>query len=111
MEPAIRPTVPTEFEYRSATLEVPIQVARHALLQATGAALFAPSVIAHELRSGTLTTLDVTDLPELYCESAVVVYGSAAHLSAVARALLEAIAEQADDLCIRSVLPGRLASA
>jgi DNA-binding transcriptional LysR family regulator len=75
-------------------LEVPIQVARHTLLQHRGAALFAPSVIAHEIAAGTLVTLPVSDLPPIFCESALVAR-KASDLPAADRAFVEAVQAEA----------------
>ncbi len=87
-----------------ATLEVPIQVARHTLLQGTGAALFAPSIVAHELEAGTLVRIPVTDLPELHCESALVTRRGGAELSPASQCFVEALSVAAGDLCRRSML-------
>jgi LysR family transcriptional regulator, low CO2-responsive transcriptional regulator len=81
-------------------LEVPIQVARHTLLQHRGAALFAPSVIAHEIAAGTLVVLPVRDLPPIFCESALVVHQTAGDLPAPARAFVEVLRAEAGDLCV-----------
>jgi LysR family transcriptional regulator, low CO2-responsive transcriptional regulator len=80
-------------------LEVPIQVARHTLLQDRGAALFAPSVIAHEIAAGTLVTLPVGDLPPIFCESALVAR-HACDLPAADRAFVEAMRAEAGSLLI-----------
>jgi DNA-binding transcriptional LysR family regulator len=80
-------------------LEVPIQVARHTLLQHRGAALFAPSVIAHEIAAGTLVTLAVSDLPPIFCESAVVAR-QAGDLSAADRAFVEVLRAEAASLLV-----------
>lgn len=82
-------------------LEVPIQIARHTLLQGCGAALFAPSVIAHELAAGSLVALQVPDLPPIFCESALAVHQAAqADLPAPARAFVEVLRAEAGDLCV-----------
>lgn len=80
-------------------LEVPIQVARHALLQHRGAALFAPSVIAHEIAAGTLVTLPVRDLPPIFCESALVAR-QACDLPAADRAFVEVLRAEAGSLLV-----------
>lgn len=82
------------------TLEVPIQVARHTLLQGRGAALLAPSVIAHELAAGSLVTLDVADLPTVPCESALVVHESNGDLPPMTRAFIDAVQTEAGPLCV-----------
>jgi LysR family transcriptional regulator, low CO2-responsive transcriptional regulator len=80
-------------------LEVPIQVARHTLLQHCGAALFAPSVIAHEIAAGTLVTLPVRDLPPIFCESALLAH-KASDLPAPDRAFVEAVRAEAGSLLV-----------
>ena len=81
-------------------LEVPIQVARCTLLQHRGAALFAPSVIAHEIAAGTLVTLPVRDLPPIFCESALVAH-QADDLPAADRAFVEAVRTETGSLLVR----------
>jgi len=83
------------------TLECPVQVARHTLLQGRGAALFAPSVVAHELASGALVALDVGDLPDLRTESALVTHASAGALSPLERELVASLARTSADLLVR----------
>lgn len=82
-------------------LEVPIQVARHTLLQGRGAALFAPSVIAHEIAAGSLVALPVRDLPPIFCESALAAHQTAeADLPPPARSFVEVLRSEAGDLCL-----------
>ena len=82
-------------------LEVPIQVARHTLLQGRGAALFAPSVIAHEIAVGSLVALPVRDLPPIYCESALAVHQAVeADLPPPARAFVDVLRAEAGELCV-----------
>lgn len=80
-------------------LEVPIHVARHTLLQHHGAALFAPSVIFHEIAAGTLVTLPIRDLPPIFCESALVA-SRACDLPAADRAFVEALRAEAGSLLV-----------
>jgi DNA-binding transcriptional LysR family regulator len=84
-------------------VEIPIPAARHALLRGEGVALFAPSVIAHELETGALVRLDVTDLPEVATESALAVHRDRAELSSVARAFVDVVRVQAGPLVFRSL--------
>jgi DNA-binding transcriptional LysR family regulator len=81
-------------------LEVPIQVARQALLQGRGAALFAPSVIAHEIAAGTLVALPVRDLLPIYCESALVADRASGDLPAPALSFVGAVRAEAGSLLV-----------
>ena len=80
---------------------MPIQVARHTLLQHRGAALFAPTVIAHEIAAGTLVKLQVQDLPPIFCESALVAHEAAGNLPAADRAFIEAVRAEAGSLLVQ----------
>jgi hypothetical protein len=81
-------------------LELPIQVARHTLLQGHAAAFFAPSVVAHQIAAGTLVPLQVINLPAILCESALVVHETADTLPPPARAFVDRVrAKQATCAC------------
>jgi hypothetical protein len=81
-------------------LAVPIQVARHTLLQGHAAAFFAPSVVAHQIAAGTLVPLQVINLPAILCESALVVHETADTLPPPARAFVDRVrAKQATCAC------------
>jgi DNA-binding transcriptional LysR family regulator len=79
-------------------LEVPIQVARHTLLQGYGVALFARSVISHELDAGSLVLLEVADLPPMFCESALVVHEREQDLPAPVSAFVEVLRQEGSAL-------------
>jgi hypothetical protein len=55
-------------------------VVGHTLLQGHTAAFFAPSVVADEIAAGSLVPLQVTDLPAILCDSALVVHDTADNL-------------------------------
>lgn len=84
----------------SPALEVPVQIARHSLLQGYGAALFAPSVIAPDIATGTVVALAVADLPPIACESALVVHQDDDALQPAARAFIGVVRSAAGNLCV-----------
>jgi DNA-binding transcriptional LysR family regulator len=105
--PSHHPALQEIAERTGSALEVPMQAARHLVLEGAAVGFFTHTFIRDELERGTLVAVDVTDLPALERQSAIVRRTRTSALSAPARAFIEAIQTRARELGLLAGAPRR----
>jgi LysR family transcriptional regulator, low CO2-responsive transcriptional regulator len=96
----------TRLAQRSGTsVEVPMETARHLVLNGVGVGFFTRTYVANELERGELVEVRVRTLPRLYRDSALVRRARGGPLSPTAAILVEAIRTQARRLRLLAKTP------
>lgn len=96
--PSHHPELRQLADQTSSLLEVPMQSARYLVLQGAAVGFFTRTYVAEELARGALVALEVSDLPAIERQSALVRRSGSRPLAPPARDLVDAVREQAKRL-------------
>jgi len=96
--PSQHPVLQQLADQTSSLLEVPLQTARHLVLQGAAVGFFTRTLVVQELARGELVALEVSDLPHIERQSALVRRSGSRALAPAAHDFVDAIREQAKRL-------------